>query len=163
MSLKVAKYLSVQPKINEIFTTIKQTEVPDIDIGRYCLAPTECGFTQHCWQQKKIPDVSVFDLPRINNKKWEFYYDGIIALNDPRLSGLNELQERVVTCFKSGERYINKKSIQTALSGWRFPLVFLDFETINPAIPRYDECRPFEHVPFQFSAHTWQTSSRYKI
>jgi hypothetical protein len=152
-----AKYLSVQPKINEIFTAIKQTNVPGIDIGRYCLAPTECGFTQHCWQQKKIPDVSVFDLPRINNKKWECYYDGIIALNDPRLSDLNELQERVVTCFKTGERYINEELIQTALSGWKFPLVFLDFETINPAIPRYEECRPFEHVPFQFSAHTWQT------
>ena len=150
-----ARYLSVQPKINEIFSAIKQAEVPDIDIGPYCLAPTECGFTQHCWQQKKIPDLSVFDLPRINERKWELYRDGIIALDDPRLSDLNELQQRMVACFKTGERYINKEAIQAALSSWQFPLIFLDFETINPAIPRYDGCRPFEHVPFQFSVHIW--------
>jgi len=145
----------IQPKINEIFATVKKPEVPDVDIGSYCLAPTECGFTQHCWQQKKIPDVSVFNLPGIKNKKWEFYYDGITALDDLKLPELNELQERVVNCFKTGERYINKESIQAALSTWKFPLVFLDFETINPAIPRYDGCRPFEHMPFQFSVHTW--------
>ncbi len=151
------KYPNIQPKINEIFSTVKKREVPDIDIGSYCLAPTECGFSQHCWQQKKIPDVSVFNLPGIKNKKWEFYYDGITTLDDLRLPELNELQERVVNCFKTGERYINKESIQAALSDWRFPLVFLDFETINPAIPRYDGCRPFWHIPFQFSAHTWQS------
>lgn len=150
-------YLNVLPKINKIFSAIGQPEVPDIDIGSYCLAPTECGFTKHCWQQKKIPDVSIFDLPRIHNRKWKLYYDRIIELNDPRLSGLNELQERVVSCFKSGERYINKEAIQSALSNWKFPLVFLDFETINPAIPRYDGCRPFEHVPFQFSIHIWHS------
>lgn len=150
------KYLTVRPKINEILITLKQPEVPDIDIGPYCLAPNECGFTQHCWKQKKIPNISIFNLPGIRDKKWELYYDGIITLDDSRLSDLNELQERVVDCFKTGQRYINKEPIQAALSQWQFPLVFLDFETINPAIPRYNGCHPFEHVPFQFSVHTWQ-------
>lgn len=150
------KYLSIEPKITKIFSTITQPEVPDIDIGPYCLSPTECGFTHHCWQQKKIPKISIFNLPKIHNRKWKLYYDSIIALDDARLFDLNELQERVVRCFKTGERYINKESIQAALSSWQFPLIFLDFETINPAIPRYDWCRPFEHVPFQFSVHIWQ-------
>jgi len=150
-----ARDSNVQAKINGIFSTIKQPEVPNIDIGPYCLQPTECGFTRHCWQQKKIPDLSIFNLPRINNRKWELYNEGIIELNDPRLTDLNELQERVINCFKTGNRFVNHKSIQAALLTWKFPLVFLDFETINPAIPRYDGCRPFEQVPFQFSVHTW--------
>lgn len=150
-----SRYLSVKPKVNEIFSTIKQPEVPNIDIGQYCLSPSECGFTQHCWQEKKIPALSVFNLPKINKKKWDFYYEGIIELDDPRISDLNELQERVVRCFKTGERYINKELINTTLANWQFPLIFLDFETINPAIPRYDGCRPFQQVPFQFSVHTW--------
>ena len=149
------RYLNVQPKINEIFSTIKQPEVPDINIGTYCLDPNECGFTQHCWQQKKIPNISVFDLPRINNRKWELYHEGIVSLDDPHLADLNDLQERMVNCFKTGERYINKKSIQAALADWDFPLNFLDFETIAPAIPRYDGCRPFDQTPFQFSSHIW--------
>ena len=151
------KYLNIQPKINEIFSTIKQPDAPDVDIGPYCLIPTECGFIQHCWEKKEIPEVSVFNLPQINNRKWKLYYDGIKTLDDPKLTDLNELQERVVKCLKTGEQYIDKESIQIALSHWEFPLTFLDFETISPAIPRYDRCRPYEHVPFQFSVHIWQT------
>lgn len=150
-------YLSVQPKVKEIFSTISNPDTPDINIGSHCLAPTECGFIQYCWQQKNIPEISVLNLPGIKNKKWDLYYDGIIELNDPRLSELNELQERVVHCFKTGERFINREAIATALSAWQFPFIFLDFETINPAIPRYDGCRPFEQVPFQFSVHTWRS------
>lgn len=151
------KYLSVQPKIQEILTTIRQSDVPDIDIGSYCHAPNECRFTEHCWKQKNIPERSIFNLPKIHAKKWKLYYDGIISLDDPRLTDLNELQERVVTCFKTNERYINKDAIQAALLSWKFPLIFLDFETINPAIPRYAGCKPYEQVPFQFSVHTWQS------
>lgn len=152
------RYLSVRPKINEIYSTIKQPAVPDIDIGTYCLEPNECGFTQHCWQQKEIPEISVFDLPRINNRQWELYYEGIVSLDDANLSGLNELQERMVDCFKTGKRYINKASIKSVLAAWDFPLVFLDFETIAPAVPRYDGCGPFHQTPFQFSAHRWNAA-----
>lgn len=152
-----ARYLSVQPKIKEILETIRKPETPEVDIGPQCLEPNECGFKKHCWQQKHIPEPSIFNLPKMHDRKWELYKDGIIALDDARLTGLNELQERIVNCYKTGERYINREAIEAALSGWQFPLVFLDFETINPAIPRYSGCRPFEHVPFQFSVHHWQT------
>lgn len=154
-----ARYLSVQPKINEIFSTIKQPHTPDIDIGPYCHAPTECGFTKHCWQQKKIPEISVFNLPGIKHRKWDLYHEGITALDDPRLCDLNELQYRVAECFKTGKRYIDRDFICAALSNWQFPLVFLDFETINPAIPRYASTGPFEHVPFQFSVHVWPSQN----
>lgn len=147
------RYLDVQPKIKEILETIRQPDVPDIDIGPYCLAPTECGFVDHCFHEKHIPPLSIFDLPGIKQHKWELYADGIISLDDPRLGNLTELQSRMVNCFKTNERYIDKANISSALSTWQFPLIFLDFETINPAIPRYDDCRPFEHTPFQFSVH----------
>ena len=35
--------------------------------------------------------------------------------------------------------------------------MFLDFETINPAIPRYENTGPYQQVPFQFSAHIWES------
>jgi len=34
-----------------------------------------------------------------------------------------------------------------------FPLFFMDFETIFPAIPIHDESRPYQQIPFQFSLH----------
>jgi hypothetical protein len=143
--------------MNEILATLKQPNIPDMDIGSYCLTPTVCGFTRYCWQKKKIPDTSIFNLPKRNNREWELYHSGIIALDDPRLTNLNELQERAVTCFKTDTRYVNKEFILSSLSTWQFPLIFLDFETINPAMPRYDRCCPFKHVPFQFSIHIWES------
>lgn len=150
------RYLSIQPKLKEIFSTISSAQVPDIDIGPYCLEPNICGFKEHCWQQKHIPEMSIFNLPGIRDRKWNLYQAGIIALDNPELTELNELQERIVNNFKNNIRYIDKDSIKTALSSWKFPLVFLDFETIGPAIPRYAGCRPFEQLPFQFSVHIWQ-------
>lgn len=147
------RYLTVQPKINEILTTIRQPDVPPIDIGPYCHEPTECGFVEHCWKQKNIPTPSIFNLPRIHDRMWQLYQEGIVSLDDARLTDLNELQQRVVDCYKSGERYLDRSVIRNELAAWQFPMVFLDFETINPAIPRYDGTRPFEQVPFQFSAH----------
>ena len=64
------RYLGVQPKIKEILETIRQPVIPDINIGSYCLAPTECGFVDHCFNEKQIPPISIFDLPGIKQRKW---------------------------------------------------------------------------------------------
>lgn len=149
-------YLSIQPKVHEILTTVRHPNTSDVDIGSHCFKPIECGFVEHCLNEKKIPNLSVLNLPGIKDRKWELYNNGIIELNDPRLADLNELQERMVNVFKTGERYINVQGIKQELSNWKFPLVFLDFETISPAIPRYKGRGPFQHVPFQFSVHTWE-------
>ena len=38
-----------------------------------------------------------------------------------------------------------------------YPLYYMDFETIQFAIPRYDESRPYQQIPFQYSLHVQQT------
>lgn len=148
------RYPHVIGEVKEIFDVIAKNKVPDVDIGPQCHEPTPCPFTAHCW--KSMPDVSVFNLPGIRQRKWELYQDGIIALDDPRLTDLTEMQQRMVDSFKTGERYVDHTAMKTALADWQYPFVFLDFETINPAIPRYDGCSPYQQVPFQFSAHLLQ-------
>ena len=153
-----ATYLSIQPKIATIYDALRKPSVPDIDIGSYCLAPTECGFNKHCWKEKNIPELSVLDMPGLRDHKWDLYYDGIMYLDDPRLAdriALNELQERIINTYKTKQRFVDTAGIKLDLSSWQFPLIFLDFETINPAIPRYQNCGPYHQVPFQFSVHTW--------
>jgi hypothetical protein len=39
------------------------------------------------------------------------------------------------------------------LQGWQYPLIFLDFEAIQHAIPKYNNTRPYQQIPFQFSCH----------
>lgn len=147
------QYLEIQPRIREFVQCLSEPAVPDIDINAHCDEPNVCGFKKFCFQEKKIPALSVLDLPGLRDKKWDYYKAGIIALDDPRLDQLNELQTRIVNCHQTGERFLNHEAIRTALASWQYPLIFLDFETINPAIPRYDGCKPFQQVPFQFSVH----------
>lgn len=151
------RYPGIQPTLKDIYTQLKQPTEPAIDLGPYCLEPTECGFKDYCWQQKQIPEISVFNLAGLKQRKWELYQAGIIELTDDRITDLNEQQTMIVNAHRTGERFFNPEPMRDALSTWQFPLIFLDFETINPAIPRYVGCKPYEHVPFQFSVHRWES------
>lgn len=148
---------SIPDKLNEIFKVLKNETTPNIDIGPHCTSPNECPFISHCWDEKNIPEVSAFDLPKIGAKKWNLYSEGIITLDNPKLTELTPLQQKMVDVFKSKKRLVDLKGIKSVLTAWKFPLIFLDFETINPAIPRYDKTGPYQQVPFQFSAHIWNS------
>ena len=43
--------------------------------------------------------------------------------------------------------------LHDALTPFRSPLAYLDFETVAPAIPVWEGCRPYDAVPAQFSCH----------
>jgi Domain of unknown function(DUF2779) len=49
--------------------------------------------------------------------------------------------------------HARRRALRQFLAKLKFPLHFLDFETINPAIPIWDESKPFEQIPFQYSLH----------
>lgn len=151
------RHQSIPSRLTEIFKTIRSESTPDVDIGPHCESPNECPFTSHCWSEKQIPSLSVFNLPGMRGKKWDLYSKGILTLDDPRLRDLTPAQQRVVDAYKSKKRFFDVASIKKEMAGWEFPLVFLDFETINPAIPRYDNTGPYQQVPFQFSVHIWES------
>jgi hypothetical protein len=79
---------------------------------------------------------------------------GVTAIRDiPRGFPLSRSQQIQKECVTSGETYIDRDVISHFLDQLQYPLHFLDFETINPAIPIYDNTRPFQRIPFQFSLH----------
>jgi hypothetical protein len=53
----------------------------------------------------------------------------------------------------SSEALIDKEHLKEFLSHLQYPLYFLDFETIMPGIPLFDESRPYQQLPFQYSLH----------
>jgi hypothetical protein len=153
-----ARYLSIGPKLSDFFEALHKSEIPQIDIGPQCFEPHECPFVSFCWNEKHIPTMSVFNLPQIKDKKWKFYHNAQINLDQIPTENLTPLQQRVVEVSKNKKRFVNKEGLTSALASWKFPLVFLDFETIAPAIPRYLNTKPYQQVPFQFSAHIWPSA-----
>jgi hypothetical protein len=137
----------------ELRDMLRRDEPPDIDIGPHCSSPVRCHFRGHCWSEKCVPQPSVFDLPGIGQKAWKLYGAGIVSLDSIDPAVLTPAQRKAQHAHLSGERWIDRRAVAKALSKWSWPLHFLDFETANPAIPRYPGTAPYELVPFQFSCH----------
>ncbi|MGZ3726536.1 MAG: DUF2779 domain-containing protein [Pseudobdellovibrio sp.] len=147
------KHTQIAPRLNELFVDLRKDTEPQVDIGEHCFKPRECQFMEYCWGQKKLPSPNIFDIPGIYDRRWKLYEKGAIAIADIPENELNEKQQICLKVLKTGERFIDHEKIKSELATWKFPLVFLDFETINPAIPRYPGTNPFMQVPFQYSVH----------
>lgn len=146
-------YRDIAPKLNMIFSAIRQPAIPDTDIGPQCTQNRDCEFRSHCWGERNIPEVSIFNIPNLKAKVWDYYKKGQVDLNKVDQAELEPLQIRMVQSHISGERFADSPAIKEAMKDWKYPLVYLDFETINPAVPVYEGTGPFEQVPFQFSVH----------
>lgn len=46
-----------------------------------------------------------------------------------------------------------KKGIQNFLATLSYPIYFLDFETMQLAVPQFPGTKPFQQIPFQYSLH----------
>jgi hypothetical protein len=49
--------------------------------------------------------------------------------------------------------YKNTEAIQQFLTGNPYPIYSFDFETVMEGVPKYDNTRPYQQVPFQYSLH----------
>lgn len=142
----------IESRIDNMFKIIQSKNAPKVCIGPYCKDPYECDLIPCCWED--MPDNSVFELYRLGKKAFDLYDRGILEIkNIPESYNLNDKQFIQKQAIKSGKEHINKKEIKKWLDGLTYPLYYLDFETFNPAIPKYDGMKPYQQIPFQFSLH----------
>ena len=134
---------------------LEDPEEPPVDLSLRCRDPYPCSFWDYC--TRDICSPSVFDLYRMHFKKQlDYYRDGLISFQD--LNGLssikNDKQRRQIEYALSDKgNYIDRDSIRIFLQQLHYPLYFLDFETIMPAIPRFPGTKPYTQLPFQYSLH----------
>jgi hypothetical protein len=152
-SLVIEKQPEVRSIISSLKTTLGQAE-PNILIGEHCEKPYVCPFKDDCW--KHVPDFSIFDINGLQwKKKNDLIKAGVLAVSDiPPSIKLSEKQSELIDKIKTGNREIDTVSIANELSNLTFPLHFFDFETVNPAIPRFEGHKPYSVYPFQYSCHT---------
>lgn len=146
----------LQPKLTfqlrSEFTVLAMPQPPDIAPGRQCTDPVTCEFYERC--NHSIPDDHVLRLPRIHASAVEELEDmDIQSIRDiPADYPLSDIQRRAATCVQTGEPWYSP-DLRQVLSGLRYPVRFMDFETMNWAIPRFPGMRPYDQLPFQWSLH----------
>lgn len=142
---------NIAPELADMRAMLAE-EMPAIDIGPHCSDPYDCAFHSHCWQH--IPEDSVFTVGRLYaSKQFDLYRQGIVRQSDIPANMLSEKQRHQVESTLKQSDTLKKKEVRQFLDALRYPLCYLDFETVNPAIPLFDESRPFQLIPFQYSLH----------
>ncbi|MBW2405814.1 MAG: DUF2779 domain-containing protein [Deltaproteobacteria bacterium] len=142
----------ISSRINEQKQMLSAPDAPVIQPSRHCNTPFTCEFWEYCTQD--MPEHWIFDLYGISQKKFdELRGMNVENIKDiPDIFKLTELQERMKKCVKNNEAFISKK-LYARLKDVEYPVHFLDFETVNPAIPIYAHTSPYQVIPFQWSDH----------
>jgi hypothetical protein len=143
--------LGIKRSIDPMLEIIAGRE-PKVKIGPQCSKPYDCPLEEMCW--KFLPAGDIFQLRGKKERIYELLDRGILTVADiPIEDWLSDKQLIQINSHKTGEAYVNREEIRDFLSGLKYPLYFLDFETLSSAIPRYDLTHPFENIFFQFSLH----------
>lgn len=138
---------------------LKRNSIPKVDIGMHCTDPYPCGFIGYCW--KHIPENSVFDISGMHlRKKFELYEKGIIKMKDiPNDCGLNKNQQLQIDGVLQNKKIIDKEAIKEFLDTISYPMYFVDFESFQPPVPLYEDSKPYQQIPFQYSVHYKESAS----
>lgn len=139
--------------VRELIQSCDCENEPDSNIGPNCFDPYECAFWQYC--TKDLPKPNVFDIAGMwTSKKFENYYNGKISFEDLKNEDINEKYlEQIDFELNNRPPKINKKTLVDILDSLKYPLYFIDYESIQPAIPVYDGTKPYQQIPFQYSLH----------
>ena len=158
-----ARETDVRSWIKEGHAVAASTSAPARKTGDHCSQPFDCSFFAYCHGQEPKARHPTSCLPRINKATKSFIVENeLLELADVPDNLLNKTQLRVKKHTLSGKPFFDAKGASKGLSKHRLPAIFLDFETISFAVPIWKGTRPYQQIPFQFSAHRLSRSGELK-
>jgi hypothetical protein len=140
---------------------VAQPSEPVIETGAHCDTPFECGFYDYCSRDEPKPDYPVYWLPRFPSAKArELAGQGVNDLRAVPNALLNDIQQRVKDHTLANTVFFDAAGAAADLAAHSLPAYFLDFETIQFAVPIWKGTRPYQQITFQFSLHTLAASGQ---
>ncbi len=134
--------------------TLSSKREPKIEPDAQCTDPFPCPFQAHCIPEQDGYPVDI--LPYAGKLAAQLRAEGYADLRDvpqERLSNPRHLQ--IWRATRNGKPFLNP-ALRETLRALPYPRYYIDFETLNPAIPLWAGTRPFQQIPFQWSCHIQQ-------
>jgi hypothetical protein len=130
-------------------------ELPEQGPWNGCTEPFSCPFIDLCAEGQ--PDYPVALLPHGREQAAALLaagYDDLRLVPDtvPDTLAFSTLHRRVWRATRSGEAHYDAPAA-AHLAALPFPRFYLDFETMQAAVPVWAGTRPWEQLPFQWSCH----------
>lgn len=143
-------------QVRSEFRVLTMPAAPDLPTGKHCVQPVVCEFYDHCNPPRSNDHIGC--LPYIHASAMEQLEKmGVESIRDiPDDFELTEIQRRAATSVQTGQPWFSPE-LRDELGCLKYPLFFMDFETVNPCIPRFSGMRPYDHISFQFSVHVQRT------
>ena len=151
----IARTKEVKGWIADAQKVANKNSEPALKTGAHCNTPYACGFLNYCRGKEPQAKYPVALLPKIQAKALKALIndEGVIDLREVPDELLNDRQRRVKAHTLSGKPFFDAKGAAASLADHKLPAYFLDFETIQLAVPIWEETRPYQQIPFQFSVH----------
>ena len=160
------EYLKVAPRVAQAMKIINSEQEPDTELSECCMKPYGCAFWGYCKRQHGVPSPSVFDVYGGKGKggftfkkKLDYYHQGLISFEDLRSTDIGPIQNMQIEAALTNKEYINTEGIRKFLNKLSYPLYFLDFETMQDAVPQYDGAKVYAQITFQYSLHVKERES----
>ena len=128
---------------------------PKIPTGAQCTDPFPCPFHTHCRSSEGhfgIP-FPVSSLPRDRKLVRALEAEGFRDLRDvPPDRFSRPAHKRMLDAINTGRAFVSAE-LEGILNNCPYPHRFVDFESVNPALPIWPGTRPYAQIPFQWSCH----------
>jgi len=140
---------------------VAEPSEPVVATGDHCHTPFECGFYGYCSRDEPKPEYPVYWLPRFPAAKArELAEQGVDDIRTVPDDLLNDRQQRVKDHTLANTVFFDAAGAAADLAAHELPAYFLDFETIQFAVPIWKGTRPYQQITFQFSLHTLDASGQ---
>jgi hypothetical protein len=149
----------LEPEVPYWVATARQTlegGEPDIQADDHCHDPFDCPFLGYCipagqGEEGFPPEI----LPNSSGKRLaaELRGEGYDDLrNVPEIRLNKPLHRRIWQVTVDNQHFLDAEAGKL-LRALPYPRYYLDFETIQFAVPIWAGTRPYEQIPFQWSCH----------
>jgi hypothetical protein len=150
--------LFTQTNIKRALEVVSQKEIPDISPARAKLGSVYDWLAIY----KELADFDEYSIYHLCSPRAELFADleklGIKNISDiPDGFELNDKQKRQVAATKLGKVISDKVKIKKFIGKLKFPLYFLDYETLSSVVPYFDGLGPYKQLPFQYSLHVLES------
>ncbi len=130
---------------------IHKPEIPSISPKYSCSSPKNCNL-KTCWHE--LGEGDIFNLREGGELVSKLYKSGIHYLKDiPDNTELSSSQKIQIEAEINQSPYMQEEKLKNFTESFQYPFYFLDFETVNPALPLYIKTKPYQHIPFLYSLH----------
>ncbi|TGL62769.1 DUF2779 domain-containing protein [Leptospira sarikeiensis] len=148
----LASLEKTREKAYKLLEVLEKDKIPSLSFSKHCDHPRNCTHPESCYSDS--PPGDLFTLREGKEITLALWDRGIRNLSEVEIDpDFTHRQKIQIEAVKSGKEYINREALTSYLNSLKFPLYFLDFETINPPVPVYPKTHPFQHVPFLYSLH----------